>query len=199
MAFPSAHTPLELTAAASELLERHNYRRIAEADLKGFDGYRGRYYEDEYGVVSVVVYETWVDLVESWPEDQSRLVRLMSEHMKRTDLKAWDGYLVLLTPGSPPEEQRSTVEDIRYDVTRVRKLIAVGEDLLNLNDVERTLLPLLPIEGLEASAEEFSALDMLPGLLKPLGIAPAVTVAMVDAFREQQSLLERLESFDAQT
>jgi hypothetical protein len=197
MDFPSPHTPLELTAAASELLEKHNYRRITAADL-GPDGYGGRYYEDEYGVVAVVVYETWPDLLESWPEDQSRLVRLMSEHMNKTDFKAWDGYLVLLSPGSPPAEQRSAVEEIRYDVTRVRKLIAVGEELRSLSDIERTLLPLLPIEGLKADGDELSALDMLPDLLHSRGIDPAATVALVDAFREQQSLLERLEKFGSQ-
>jgi hypothetical protein len=197
MDFLSSHTPLELTAAASELLERHNYRRIVDADL-GADGYGGRYYEDEYGVVAVVVYETWPDLLKSWPEDQSRLVRLMSEHMHKTDFKAWDGYLVLLSPGQPPPEQRSAVEGIRYDVTRVRKLIAVGEELRSLADVERILLPLLPIEGLKANCDELSALDMLPDLLSPRGIDSAATVAIVAAFREQQSLLERLEKFGAQ-
>lgn len=197
MDFSPSHTPLELLAAASDLLERHGYHRITDAD-SGTDGYGGRYYEDEYGVVSVVVYETWSNLLDSWPEDQSRLVRLMSEHMQKTDFKAWDGYLVVLSPGSPPLEQRSAVEEIRYDVTRVRKLIAVGSELRNLNDVERTLLPLLPIEGLESDADELSALDMLPDLLSSRGIDPTVTAAIVDAFREQQSLLERLESLGVQ-
>lgn len=140
----------------------------------------------------VVVYETWPALVEGWTEDQGRLVGLISAHMTRADAKAWEGYLVLLTPAVPPEGKESGVEEVRYDVTRVRKLVAAGDELLALADVERALLPLLPITlstEIEAGA---SVLDELPGLLQEQGIDREESEALIEAFREQRPLLEAI-------
>lgn len=184
-------TPIEIAAAASDQLERAGYSRIDRERLEDTAG-RGRFFEDEYGVVLVVVYETWPAMVEGWAEDQGRLVELISAHMTRADAKAWEGYLVLLTPAVPPEGEESSVEEVRYDVTRVRKLVAAGDELIALSDVERALLPLLPITLSTDLEAETSVLDELPDLLEKEGIEREESRALIDAFREQRPLLEAI-------
>lgn len=194
---PSSLTPIELTAAVSKNLEEGGYTRIEASQLGAIEAARGRFYEDAFGVVSVVVYETWAELADTWTEDQARLVELMSAHMTRSDAKSWDGYLVLLCPGSAPVEDAAIVERIRYDITRVRKLIAVGEELTSLSDVERMILPLRPLEPEGEFEPGVSTLDLLPDLLTERGVSRADIEALIDAFREQQPLLEALHNTDA--
>src|ERR687892_417150 len=92
-------TTPQLLAAASELLESGGYNSVQQAD--GWTPH-SRVFEDPYGVVAVVAYETWTDLAETWPDDQGRLVDLISAHLRRPEPKSWEGYLVLLTPGVSP-------------------------------------------------------------------------------------------------
>jgi len=61
-------------------------------------------------------------------------VNVISENIGHAEWKAWDGYLVLLTPGLAPSEE-ANIEAVRYDTTRLRKLVATGEDLRNPTDV----------------------------------------------------------------
>ncbi len=154
---------------------------------------RGRFYEDSYGVVLLVVYETWSALLDGWSEDQARLVELMSAHMTRSDPKSWEGYLVLFCPAIPPAGENGRLQEIRYDITRVRKLIAAGEELGELADVERTILPLLPVSPPSELEPETSALDLLPELLEEEGIDRANSEALIAAFREQRPLLEAIQ------
>lgn len=194
---PSTLTPIELIAAVSENLESGGYKRIEASRLEPVATGRGRFYEDPFGVVSVVVYETWAELADSWTQDQGRLVELMSKYMSRSDAKSWDGYLVLLCPGSPPGQEAVTVERIRNDVTRVRKLIAVGEELGSLSDLERLILPLLPLEPEGELEPVDSTLDLLPELLGKRGISEADVQALLAAFREQQPLVEAIHDTEA--
>ena len=184
-------TPIEITAAASRHLEEADYTRIDEAALGEAAG-RGRFFEDTYGVVLLVVYETWNSLLDGWSEDQARLVDLMSAHMTRSDPKSWEGYLVLLCSASPPADEHERMQDIRYDISRVRKLIAAGEELRELADVERTILPLLPVSPPSELEPETSALDLLPELLEEEGIERGDSEALIEAYREQRPLLDAI-------
>jgi hypothetical protein len=194
----SSLTPIEIAAAASRSLEEANYARIAEERLGDAVG-RGRFYEDTYGVVLLVVYETWVSLVEGWGNDQARLVALISAYMTRADPKSREGYLVLLCPVAPPTEEAGLLQEIRYDITRVRKLIATGEELTELADVERAILPLLPVSAPSELEPESSALDLLPDLLEEQGIDRVDSDALIEAFREQRPLLEAIHRDEAQS
>jgi hypothetical protein len=180
----------ELRAVTTELLQAGGYRlrqsptRLprATADLL----------EDPYGIVLVAVFDTWADLREGWPDAQAVLAELISENIAAGEPKAWDGYLVLLTPGIPERQDTGIVNDIRQDTSRLRKLIATGDDLRTLNDVGRVILPLLPLESDISIEESSSALQMLPDLLAPRGVEPALTRALIQAFTDQEPLIERL-------
>jgi hypothetical protein len=99
---------------------------------------------------------------------------------------------VLLCPATPPPEEARHLQEIRYDVTRVRKLVAAGEELTELADVERVILPLLPVSAPSGIEPEASALDLLPELLEEQGIDRSASEALIEAFREQRPLLEAI-------
>jgi hypothetical protein len=116
---------------------------------------------------------------------------VISQYVGQGESKSWDGYLVLLTPGLAPSEDVE-IEAVRYNTNRLRKLVATGDDLRSPTDVERVLRPLLPLGQDRTNLSQESALDLLPKLLAEQGIPKETTQLLVDAFREQSPLLERL-------
>ena len=183
-------TTSQLLAAASETLLAGDYSAVAAPP--NWTNSNARVFEDAYGIVAVVVYETWSDLVAQWPDAQGQLVELISEHLARPEAKAWEGYLALLTPVAAPLEARSQIAEIRYDTGRVRKLVATGDELQTLDDIKRALLPVLPLEVGAQLESGVGLLDRLPKLLAAQGIDEDLTRVLVVAFENNQILLEQL-------
>jgi hypothetical protein len=71
-------------------------------------------------------------------------------------------------------------------------MVATGEDLRVATDVERVLRALLPLGFERTTMGDQSALDLLPKLLADQGIAEDTTRVLIDAYREQAPLMERL-------
>jgi len=183
-------TPTDLIAAATKTLQDGGYRQIT-ARFPDWNNQTARLFEDKYSIVGLVVFETCGELLRTWTDLQGSLVNVISHHVGREESKAWDGYLVLLSPGIAPSEDNG-IEAIRYDTRRVRKLVATGDDLRGLTEVERVLRPLLPFAVGSASVGQGTALDLLPKLLSAHNIPEETTKALVEAFRKQASLLETL-------
>lgn len=188
MTDPGAPSASNLIAAADECLIGHGYARL-RIDEEG--PAVGRFYEDPYGIVLISVFETWGELAGRWAECQASLVELISAHMSKSEAKAWDGYLVLLTPSKGPGG-REGVEAIRYDTSRVRKVVADGEELQTIGAVEDVLLPLLPLQLSDGLGEAPSVLEILPELLVERGVEPRVATMLVGAFSAGEPLLEAL-------
>jgi hypothetical protein len=191
----ASHVPLtssDLLAAASDILVRGGYQLAESPRVERWSLPSARLLEDPYGVVAVVVYETWTDLAAGWPTAQGTLVELMSAYLTSAEPKAWEGYLVLLTPSVLPTSSRNEATHIRHDVTRVRKLLATGDELATLTDLERVLLPLLPLKIESALEEHESALDILPTLLARRGLAADAVTLLIETFRRNEPLIERL-------
>jgi hypothetical protein len=150
-------------------------------------------FEDPYSIVAIVVYDAWQDLLSTWQDTQGAFVELISRHLSSSEAKAWEGYLVLLTPAAPPPERRQAVAEIRRDTSRVRKLLATGEDIRAVADLEHTLLPLLPLQAAVQGEQQPSVLDLLPPLLELKGVPVADSHVLIRAFRDQQPLLEKLD------
>lgn len=187
-------TSTDLLASATNILESGAYRRVQDARIQQWPAQNVRLFEDNYHLVALVVYDTWAKLLSTWSDAQAALVELMSNHMANSDPKAWDGYLVLLTTGVMSEEDRKKADEIRYNTTRVRKLVATGEELTTTGDVKRVLQSLLPLEsGLQLDIEE-SILDVLPGLLTQIGLEEIYVKTIVKAFRDREPIIERLHS-----
>jgi hypothetical protein len=143
-------------------------------------------------VVAIVVYETWADLSSRWLEAQATLVEVISTHFTRGEAKAWEGYLVLLTPSVIPSDSRLDAIAIQRNTTHVRKLLATGDELRALGDIARTLLPLLPLEGDQTLVEPRSALELLPDLLTRRGVPREIVDVAIEAFLDQQPVIERI-------
>lgn len=190
---PDPLTSTNLLAAASEQLTAANYRQVDEPLDPAWRARNVRVFEDAYSIVAIVIYDTWQDLAGGWEATQSAFVELMAKHLSSSDAKAWEGYLVLLTAAIPPPDSRQTVARIRRDTSRVRKLLATGDDLKSVVDVEQTLLPLLPLNVAGQNEPPQSVLDLLPPLLERKGIRPDDSRVLISAFRDQQPLLEKLD------
>jgi len=146
---PAPLTQTDLIAASSSVLEAGGYEPIRDG-FPEWSTISTRLFEDEYSVVGVAVFATCAELLSSWADLQGSLVDVISRNVGRSESKAWDGYLVLLTPGLAPSGDVA-IEEIRYDTSRLRKLVSTGEDLVSAGDVERLLRPLLPLRGEKGS------------------------------------------------
>lgn len=188
MTSPAALTPTDLIAASSSILAAAGYQAVDDAE---WNTATTRLYEDVYGIVGMAVFSTCSELLRSWPDLQASLVGVMSQKVGRAESKAWDGYLVLLTPGVAPSDDLE-IEDIRYDTTRLRKLIATGEDLMTAGDVEQLLRPLLPLRFEQGALSSRSALDLIPGILADKGIDREIAADVVRSFVDRKPLIETI-------
>jgi len=185
-------TTTNLLACATELLSSGGYRRAQAISAQQWPAANAGVFEDSFGIVAVIIYDTWRDLESTWSDAQAAFVELISRQFSSSDAKAWDGYLVLLTPAAGPY---SGVTNIRYDTSRVRKLVATGDELKTLADVERALLPLLPLDTEVPLGEEESVLEMLPQILSNRNVPEGAVRAVLQGFEEQQPLMDRLFSY----
>jgi hypothetical protein len=191
-------TTTDILAAASEYLIDAGYRRIDSVELGRLAKTGVRLFEDAYGIVAVAVYDTWRELSESWPEAQAALVEVISQHIGQSEAKAWDGYLVLFTPSILASEARLEAANIRYNTSRLRKLVAAGDELRTLLDVQRAVLPLLPLEANVELKDQESALEVLPELLSEKGLPQQAVTVVIQAFLEQLPILESLHSHETE-
>jgi hypothetical protein len=183
-------TTTDLIAASTSVLETGGYQSIREG-FPEWNTTSARLFEDKYNVVGIAVFATTAELLQSWADLQGALVDVISHYVGRSENKAWDGYLVLLTAAIAPDSDHN-IEDVRSDTTRLRKLVATGEDLTSPGDVERLLRPLLPLRDQQGSIGQGTALDLLPQLLKEQGIDESTTEGLVKSFIEQEPLIEAL-------
>lgn len=190
MAKTTSLTSSDILAATTDGLRKSGYIRITELDQSFWDSSQTRLFEDEFGIVAVIVYETWESLETEWFDAQAALVELMTESIRSSDPKAWEGYLLLLSTGYAPSED--AIDQIRYDMSRVRKLVADGERLRTISDIDRILQPLIPIGDKDDSTEVESAIDMLPRLLAEQGIPEADTRVVIQGYRDNKPLLREL-------
>jgi hypothetical protein len=183
-------TPTNLIVASSSVLEAGGYQPIRNG-FPEWNTTTTRLFEDKYNVVGIAVFTSSAELLRSWADLQASLVDVISRNVGQTESKAWDGYLVLLTTGIAPSSD-AEIEELRYDTTRLRKLVATGEDLTTAGDVERLLRSLLPLQTVHGMIEQSTALDLLPEILAEQGINAQTTVALVKSFVEQESLMDAL-------
>lgn len=192
----SRFTSTTLVAAAAETLQNAGFKPIPQSQLDSWAASAVRIYEDPYSIVCVAIYETWAELSARWIEDQSSLADLISRHFGRSDAKAWEGYLVLLTPSYVPDADKHLALSIQRNTFRVRKLFGDGEQLSTIGAVRRTLLPLLKLEEYDA-LEPRNALDTLQPLLAAYGIDQESIQVTIEAFRDDRPVIEALHTLAA--
>lgn len=186
-------TAAEVLGAASGRLMRAGFQVGPELSLH--NGEQLRCYEDDVSIVGVAQFRSWSALRDSWLDAQSVLVDLLSERLDRGDPKAWEGYLVLLTLERPPSS--AEVDEIRRNTARLRKIVATGDDIVSVAQVEDALLPVLPLSGGVLRDDAGSILDRLPGLLAGKGIDEDLTLRVVEAFENDRPLMEAIAEWKA--
>ena len=184
-------TTTSILAEATRVLREAGYQR-AENVEGHLSSDNARVFEDRYGIVAVLVYDTWESLASEWQKAQGALVELLSDKVPSIEPKAWEGYLVLLTLGLPRSGSGTTPQDIRLDTVRVRKLVSTGEELMELGGVRGSLLPLLGLDSDPGLDSSDGVLQLLPSVLESQGIDAEVTRLLVDRFRRNEPLLEGL-------
>ncbi len=189
MSQSSSLTLAELISTASGVLENCGYTR-AQKSFPEWDTTVRRLFEDQYSIIGIAAFSTCAKLIDSWSALQGSLVDVMSQQLGVGESKVWDGYLILLTAGIAPSGDLE-IQAIRRDTTRLRKLVATGDDLTVAGDVERVLRPLLPLSQDQISVQH-STLDLLPELLQKKDIGKRYTGVLLRAFRENKPLLEAL-------
>lgn len=188
-------TTTSVMATASEALLNAGYERVPDTKLSKWNLGTARLFEDQYGIVMLTVWDTWDALFGEWTSMQATLIELISAHVPRGEAKAWDGYLVLLTPSRVDLPTQREAEHIRYDTTHVRKIVATGAELVTLADVERAVDSLLPFpEGAERSEE--NVLKLLPDLLSETDVPRRALEAIVQAFIEGRPLMAALDELE---
>lgn len=149
-----------LLAMISETLESSGYQRISRSAGHAEAPATFRLFEDAYGIVGVALYETWLQLRQDWAESQGVMVNIMSAGLNDDD-KAWEGYLVLATPGALDRSELLEVNNLRYDMGRVRKFVITGDDIRDISDVRGALQSILPIELPGLATAPTDILDIL--------------------------------------
>lgn len=187
-------TGAEVLGTVADRLTRAGFEIGPELGLSG--GEQLRLFEDDVSVVGVVQYRSWAILRDNWLEAQSAVVELLTDRLERSDPKAWEGYLVLITLDRPVVAE---ADEIRRDTARLRKLVATGNDLARVSQVEDALLPVLPLTGGVLRHASGSILDRLPALLFARSIDLDLTSRVVRAHKSDRPLMEAVsEWMDAQ-
>jgi hypothetical protein len=180
----------ELIASASQELMGADFEQV-KGKSADWETPSTRLFENRDSIVGLAAFETCGELLKTWTDSQGSLVDLISRSVGSQESKSWDGYLVLLTP-APAIGDIDAIDMVRYNTSRLRKLVATGTDLRSPGDVVRVLRPLLPLRSERVGSESESALDLLPQLLAADQIPKGVTQLLVNAYQNQESMLERL-------
>lgn len=194
------NSPTELLAAAREVLIKNAFAEVKNHRLPEFDSSFCCIFEDAFSLVTIVYFNTWGDLVRGWKDAQASFVELISRHISREDRKSWEGYLLLWTTDLVPTTDTDKVQQIEYNTGRVRKLVSTGENLPQVADVAKVLLPLLPIlpESFGKASNE-SVLARIPSLLQSEQLSQEKLQAVIDAFDKNESILETIHNFRERT
>ena len=182
-----------LLGEAARLLSHGEYLEIKPPDEGLWSSAQARLFEDPYSIVGILVFDTWDALVSNWERAQSDLVELISDHLSPGEPKAWDGYLVLLTPSPVSEELNAS--SIRYDTARLRKIVATGKEIERVSDLETVLAPFLPIRMDLIETDAMGVFTELPRILAQQGIPQEAVEALIDAYVEREPLMESLSEY----
>lgn len=178
----------QLVAAVSDSLTGAGYTRGEPPSTPKLSRAELRLFEDPYGIVGVAGFERCSHLLEDWDEVQGRVANAIADRLGRDEPKAWDGYLVLLTPEVPPPDAERSVMKIQYDTSLLRKFVSTGASAKTIADIDRLLAPLLPIRVGVDRKSGGNLLDSVPDLLGSVGLEPSMGEAVIQAFVHEESV-----------
>lgn len=99
-------------------------------------------------------YDTIEDLIKGWVSDSDNAIATYQFGLRKSGMKAWNTYLVLLSPEPPDYARTVSLGAIEEDLSGTRKIARAG--IRDLEDLGAALLPLRPLQ----SAPRLEAVDM---------------------------------------
>jgi len=137
--------------------------------------------------VGVRIFPTLGELVAEWQDGQSAVTDLIGSNVVDIQYKAWDGYLLLITPAPASNEWGAELNEIRANTRRLRKLIVTGDDF-DISETEVQMLvrlreklaPLIPVQ-LDSIGEATDPLADLPDRLAREGINRQHVLTILEA------------------
>lgn len=133
------------------------------------------------------VYESVADLMKNWASDSDSAIAAYQFGLRKSGIKAWNTYLVLLTPEPPDYARIVSLGAIEEDLGGTRKIARAG--IRDQADLGAALLPLRPLQ----SAPRLEAVDMKKEIRERTTELPQ---RVVDAFlsgAEESVVLQVLE------
>jgi ABC-three component (ABC-3C) system Middle Component 1 len=118
-------------------------------------------FEDDAIVGFAVLYETPAKLITSWQDKQALFIQKNTGTLRRAGTKSWNCYAIFLCSESATETEKHAIAEIEEDLGLTRKIVSEG--VMTTRDVQRALLPILPIQN-HTAASGSTALDLLQRL-----------------------------------
>lgn len=188
----SSLTVSSILSEAARVLGQSDYAVVNAVDLEGVEIEEALLAEDEFGIVFVVATETVHDILNRWSDYQAQLVDYLDQKLTKINPKAWDVYMVLLTPSVASHDANAPLERIQLDTSEIRKLVVTGDALTTVSDVARALLPVLPLQDMTEKRSDGDLLENLPKILAEHGADSDAVKALVSAFKKQEPLMQAL-------
>jgi hypothetical protein len=102
-------------------------------------------FEDEAIFGFAILFETATQLLDLWREKQALFIQKNAGALRRANMKSWNCYALFLCAEIADEMNKRAMTEIEEDLALTRKLVADG--VTTLRDVQRALLPILPIQN----------------------------------------------------
>jgi hypothetical protein len=133
------------------------------------------------------LYDTAADLISRWAADADGLIATRRFQLKAAGNKAWNAYALLLAAEPPSPIDAVALSLIEENLAGYRKIARAGCG--NLADLNRALLPLLPVQSAPV-------LDAVDSKLEVRQRATEISPKILDAFlseADEQIVLQMLE------
>lgn len=160
---------IEIQQSSSELLKEAGY----SAEQAHIGKREALVFEGDTVLGFLFVYDSSADLMKSWSSDSDMAISTYQFGLRKSGTKAWNTYLILLTPELPDYGRAVSLGAIEEDLSGTRKIAKAG--IRDLTDLGAALLPLLPLQ----SAPRLEAVDMRMEIRQRATELPA---RVVDAF-----------------
>ncbi len=140
----------EILHFSSEVLHEAGYTSerstIGQREVLVFEGHTA--------IGFLFAYDTVADLVDGWLADSDRAIATYRFGLRKSGIKAWNTYLVLLTSEPTDYARMVALGAIEEDLGGTRKIVRAG--IRDLTDLGAALLPLRQL----LSAPRLEAVDM---------------------------------------
>ena len=138
---------MDLISEVRRVLEKNNYSVVRSGEPDNMV-----HFEDGNLMGFVWAAPTVEELLREWEDRQDLFLKLNSEPLRASELKAWNLYAVFLTTDKPSENERVALVQIEEDFRAARKIARAG--LSTPGDVLNALLPFVPIQAMVSVGRE---------------------------------------------